>query len=375
MLQYPNRHSPLELKQNLEKQNFTVEPSKGTLQDNLEYLIEQSIEQFSTDEETIDNATKQHNVQISIHHGDMDEPIIEHGKGKHDETINLLFNEDDQQYQPIVPNKEKEQSKKPTAPKKRKPFLDTNQHSDLLVHWSIDEDKINFNHSFSQGVLKCDVSWNVVQWEENLDKVKKYITANDFLPSPHSKDPTVKKLASWVSTQKQQYKKQTNIMKDPMIRNQWTQLMNQHPLMFQTNEDSWMETLNELQQYITTNDYLPTNISKDPTVKKLASWVSTQKQQYKKQTYIMKDPMIHNQWTQIIKQHQLMFQTNEDSWMETLKETHSADGLVDSLQKNVARKRAIGTHECATLFGDPANCLHVSIAARWSPNPGQVQCR
>ena len=136
-------------------------------------MIEKPIQQYESDIETIENAAKQHNVQINIHHGDMDEPIIECGKGQNNETINLLFNEDDKQYQPIVSNKEKKHSihpKQPSAPKKRKPFLDTNQHSDLLVHWSIDKDKIDFNHNFSQGVLKCDVSWNVVQWEENLEQ-------------------------------------------------------------------------------------------------------------------------------------------------------------------------------------------------------------
>ena len=107
--------------------------------------------------------------------------------------------------------------------------------------------------------------------------------------------------------QKKNYKKQTYIMKDPMIRNQWTQLMTKHPLLFQTNEESWMETLEELQQYITTNDSLPSAISKDPTVKKLASWVSHQKTNYKKQTFIMKDPMIYNQWTQLMTKHPLLF--------------------------------------------------------------------
>ena len=151
----------------------------------------------------------------------------------------FLINKYDKQYQSIVPNKETKHSKQPTAPKKRKPFLDTNRHSDLLVHWSIDKEKINFNHSFSQGVLKCDVSWNVVQWEENLEKLEKYIDTNDSLPPRNSKNPTVKTLASWVGNQKKNYKKQTYIMKDPMIHNQWTQLMTKHPLLSQTREESW----------------------------------------------------------------------------------------------------------------------------------------
>ena len=76
-----------------------------------------------------------------------------------------------------------------------------------------------------------------------------------------------------------------------MIYNQWTQLMNQHPLLFQTDEEQWMETLEQLQQYITPMIPYRQN-SKDPTEKQLGIWVSTQKTNYKKQTKIMKDPMI-----------------------------------------------------------------------------------
>ena len=191
-------------------------------------------------------------------------PIIEHGKGQNNETINLLFNEDDKQYQPIVPNKEKKHSKPPSAPKKRKPFLDTNQHSDLLVHWSIDKDKIDFNHNFSQGVLKYDVSWNVVQWEENLEKLKKYIEEYDSLPPQGSKESTVKQVASWVGNQKTTYKKQTNIMKDPIICNQWIQLMNQYPRLFQTNEESWSRNIGTTPTIHRYQRFFAINNSKSP---------------------------------------------------------------------------------------------------------------
>ena len=56
-----------------------------------------------------------------------------------------------------------------------------------------------------------------------------------------------------------------------MIRNQWEQLTKQHPIVFETNEESWMETLEQLQQFITMNDSLPPQQSKDPTIKKLAA--------------------------------------------------------------------------------------------------------
>ena len=85
-------------------------------------------------------------------------------------------------------------------------------------------------------------------------------------------------------------------MKDPMIYNQWTQLMNHYPRLFQTREQKWMEKLEQLQQYITTNDSLPSEKSKDPTEKQLGQWVCTQKNNYKKQKEIMMDPSIRCQW-------------------------------------------------------------------------------
>ena len=74
-----------------------------------------------------------------------------------------------------------------------------------------------------------------------------------------------------------------------MIYNQWTQLMTKHPLLFQTREVQWMGTLEQLQQYIDAKNSLPPNNSKDPTEKQLATWVGTQKANYKKQTNIMKE--------------------------------------------------------------------------------------
>ena len=150
-------------------------------------------------------------------------------------------------------------------------------------------------------------------------------------------------------TKRKTYKKQTYIMKDPMIYNQWTQLMNQHPLLFQTNEESWMATLEELHKYITTHDSLPSTTSKDPTEKQLGVWVGNQKTNYKKQTKSMKDPMIYNQWTQLMNQHPLLFQTNEDQWMETLEQlqqyitTHNS--LPSAIQKTQRKNISImGRH-------------------------------
>ena len=148
---------------------------------------------------------------------------------------------------------------------------------------------------------------NEDQWMKKLDELQQFITMNDSLPSESSNDPIVKQLGQWCSDQKKNYKKQTYIMKDPMIRSQWTQLMTKYPRLFQSNEDSWMGTLKELQQHIDTNDSLPSGKSKDPTVKKLASWVSHQKTNYKKQTFIMKDPMIYNQWIQLMTKYPLLF--------------------------------------------------------------------
>ena len=62
---------------------------------------------------------------------------------------------------------------------------------------------------------------NYEMWFYSLGQVENYIIKNNKRPSSTDKDIEIKKLGLWVRTQKTNYSKNKNIMKDETIKKQW----------------------------------------------------------------------------------------------------------------------------------------------------------
>ena len=69
-------------------------------------------------------------------------------------------------------------------------------------------------------------------WNDKFKQVKKYIDENKCRPSNASKDNNIKQLGKWICTQKTNYKKNENIMKDNNIRIKWEQFIDQYKEYF-----------------------------------------------------------------------------------------------------------------------------------------------
>ena len=67
---------------------------------------------------------------------------------------------------------------------------------------------------------------NDIIWNNNLEKVKKYIDDNKKRPSESNKDKEIKTLGSWISTQQNNYKTKSQIMSSEEINNKWTDFIN-----------------------------------------------------------------------------------------------------------------------------------------------------
>jgi hypothetical protein len=67
---------------------------------------------------------------------------------------------------------------------------------------------------------------NVEEWQNNFIEVKKYIDDNNKRPSNIDNDEKIKKLGIWIRTQVKNYKKELNIMKNEIIRNEWDKFIN-----------------------------------------------------------------------------------------------------------------------------------------------------
>jgi hypothetical protein len=159
-------------------------------------------------------------------------------------------------------------------------------------------------------------------WMKRLDELKKYIDSNNKRPTSRDKNIKIKKLACWVYHQIDNYKKKEDIMKNEEIYNKWTEFVNDHiyKKYFLSNEDRWLEILNQVKIFIDTNNKRPSFVEKNENIQRLSSWISMQQQSYKNKKYIMSNEIIYNNWLEFINdpKYKLYFQSNQDTWNETL---------------------------------------------------------
>jgi superfamily II DNA or RNA helicase len=158
-------------------------------------------------------------------------------------------------------------------------------------------------------------------WKMKLENVSKYIDENKKLPSSIDKNEFIKKLGIWISIQKQNYLKNKYIMKTPKIRKLWEEFQEKYSEYFVNNDDQWKNTLKEIGKYIDKNKKLPSQYDKNYSIKKLSSWMQTQKKNYLKKQNIMKTSSeILKLWEEFQEKYSEYFISNEEKWKNTLKE-------------------------------------------------------
>jgi superfamily II DNA or RNA helicase len=148
-------------------------------------------------------------------------------------------------------------------------------------------------------------------WYKKLEKLKKYIDENNKSPSRSDKDEEIKQIGSWINTQKKNYdidiNKCKNGMKDDEIYTKWTEFItnNKYKKYIVINlKELWYEKLNEVKEYIDTNNKSPSRSDKDENINQMGQWISHQKTNYdidiNKCKEGMKNKEIYNKWTEFI---------------------------------------------------------------------------
>jgi superfamily II DNA or RNA helicase len=155
-------------------------------------------------------------------------------------------------------------------------------------------------------------------WMKRLDEVKLYIDENGKRPNSKDKDTKNKRLAQWLSHQKEIYKKNLQIMKKEKIYNKWSEFINHdnYKVYFLSNEELWNNILNQVIQYINKNNKRPSKRDNNSNIKKLGAWIGLQQVNYKKKLQIMKNKEIYNKWKEFInnEKYKIYFQSNEEIW-------------------------------------------------------------
>ena len=172
----------------------------------------------------------------------------------------------------------------------------------------------------SMGFLKNGIEI----WMKQLEEVKKYIDENDKRPKGYEKNIQIKKLGHWTNSQQQNYKKKEFIMKNEEIYNKWTEFINddKYKKYFISNEEKWINILEENKQYIYTTNKLPSRSDKIIQIKQLGYWIKSQRANYKKKKKIMLNKEIYDKWTSFINdpKYEQYLLSNEDAWNKLLEE-------------------------------------------------------
>jgi hypothetical protein len=181
------------------------------------------------------------------------------------------------------------------------------------------------------------------EWEETVDKYKEYLVVDnediwkitlkkliDYMkkekkcPSTIDENPDIKTLGQWLSNQKENYKNNKAIMKNPVIKKEWEETLVKYKEYLVDNEEIWKITLKKLIDYMEKEKKSPSQRDKNPDIKTLGKWVCHQKENYKNNKDIMKNPNIKKEWEEtLVKYKEYLVVDNEEIWKITLKEVIS----------------------------------------------------
>jgi len=142
-------------------------------------------------------------------------------------------------------------------------------------------------------------------WNEMLEKVKKYIDENNKRPTSTYQNKEITSLSIWICNQSFRYKNNKEIMKNIEIYNKWTEFINndKYKTYFKVKEANtiiWINKLEEVKNYINKNKKKPSVVDKNKEIQKLAYWVTHNYRYYRQRVFIMKNKIIYNIWIEFI---------------------------------------------------------------------------
>lgn len=173
------------------------------------------------------------------------------------------------------------------------------EYQNIVTLWN------NFNEDYKKYLLQ-----NNEQWYFRLNEVKKFLDENkdkkQKTPSSHSKDENVKRLSSFISTQKKNYLNKTQIMKESEIYEAWTNFLEEYKDSLASEDEEWLNKLNKLKLFYEENNKRPNKRSSDKNEKELGEWIGKQIQNFNmKKGLIEKYPYIKPIFEDFCKEYNL----------------------------------------------------------------------
>ena len=287
-----NNHSNRRHKEkSLEKQKFQI-------------LDDEEDEFYETyDSEEVQQMKEEGEIPLEIH---TNETIERFNEDVDDELLLRLYHDEENNiYKPIIRTDEEVDDRQIIQPPTKATSnvkMSIHQNDDIQMLWSVSSE-LDFSKKFCSAIIACEVSYGVEQWCLTHEKVCKYIDDEKKAPSTHDKNSEIKKLGQWVSNQKTNYAKNAQIMKNPEIRTKWEETLEKYKEYLCDADEQWRLTLQKVCEYMDDNKKRPSEDDKNPEIRKLGTWVSTQKQNYSKNVKIMKNPEIRSKWEETLEKY------------------------------------------------------------------------
>ena len=151
------------------------------------------------------------------------------------------------------------------------------------------------------------------KWFGILDELKCFMDKNKRRPNKETKLCDIeKRLGQWVSSQIAKYNGKKYGMPDN-IRIAWSIFIDEYKEYLKTDDELWIDKLNELQQFIDINKRRPTYGADEKSEKKLGQWLSTQNQLMIENKMLEKR---YKMWMQIKEKYNEYLQNADERWDE-----------------------------------------------------------
>jgi superfamily II DNA or RNA helicase len=201
-------------------------------------------------------------------------------------------------------------------------LLNTNENDGGIID-RIDKNKQIYNEINEFIISIKSFGYGIDSWKKNLSLLKEFINFNNKLPNITKEDE--KYLCHWIYDQKLHYKKKQFIMKLPEIRSLWDDFIIIHKDHFSEPNEIWNSRLNDLENFILTENRLPTQGAKeDEFTSKLAKWIVRNNDEFDKKIKAMNNIEIRNIWTEFKNKYESIFNQksleNIDEWFSKYKE-------------------------------------------------------
>ena len=158
------------------------------------------------------------------------------------------------------------------------------------------------------------------KWNKFYNQVWEFVTLNNKRPSSEAKNIEECFLGKWICTQTQNFKNKKNCLKNEILYNKWSLLLEKFPFIKIDNEYYWFEKYKKLDEFLTIKKILPSKSKSndDNFEKELNNWMSINKKHYKYKIFNMKDinSKYYKEWTILKNKHYNLLLSLEEKWYD-----------------------------------------------------------